>query len=167
MQQRKRLGEILRELGVLTDGELQSALRIQQQKPMPVPLGKLLLDHLFVDREPLFKALAKQFHLPFVHLGNEKVHPEVIRVFPRVMLKRVRVLPLKFLVSGNKKRLVVACDDPSDPSLVRTLRVAARMEVLLVLTTPEDLEQARIRHGIVEDRRLDLPPDDGEPMKFV
>jgi hypothetical protein len=55
------LGQMLIDRGLLTEGELECALRVQQETEQP--LGEILVDHQYVSIQALSKVLAEQHGL--------------------------------------------------------------------------------------------------------
>jgi two-component system chemotaxis sensor kinase CheA len=61
LPQRDRIGDVLRESGVVTPGEIQEALRIQRERgPEAVPIGQVLVEEGIADKAVVDAALNRQ-----------------------------------------------------------------------------------------------------------
>ena len=63
--ERKKLGEILREIGWIDNAQLGKGLKIQQEKEKGKLLGEILLNENFIDEEDLNQALLLQKHITY------------------------------------------------------------------------------------------------------
>lgn len=103
-----RLGDILIQRGVITDGQLQSALRAQgAERGM---LGTLLLRRGLVDQQQLGSALALQYEVPFREIIPEAVNPQIVRLLPEKMARDRSVVPIE-VSQGQLTLAMVAPDD--------------------------------------------------------
>jgi len=59
-EKKKRLGEILRSISVLSNNQLNKALEIQQKEKKRRLLGEILLDEGFIEEKTLRETLALQ-----------------------------------------------------------------------------------------------------------
>ena len=73
MQERKLLGKILVDKGLITDESLKEALL--EQGETKEFLGEILIKKKFIKEVDLLGALSEQFNLPVVSL-NDKYHGE-------------------------------------------------------------------------------------------
>lgn len=103
IEQKQRLGDLLKTWHAIDDAQLQAALQKQTQAG-DTPLGRVLLQKGFVDEEVLAEALAYQADLPRLHLeeGEDRVD---LTLLPAQDLIRWRVLPL---ASSDAKAMHVA-----------------------------------------------------------
>jgi type IV pilus assembly protein PilB len=102
------LGENLVRAGILTSGDLESAL--QQHSNSQAQLGETLLEMGFVDEDTLLLFLGQQLGIPSVRLRSGLVDPSVVRLIPRSKAQAYSALAL-FSVRG---RLTVAMAEPSN-----------------------------------------------------
>ena len=80
----KRLGEILIEKGLITESELQKALRYSREKGKP--LGESLVDSGFVTWDEIVHALAEQWGVKPLEKIPTAIPPDVISKIPRNMI---------------------------------------------------------------------------------
>ena len=79
-----RLGEYLIKKGVLTEEELDEALK--EQKNTGQPLGQILIKNQAIEEKDLYQVLAHQYHVEFFDLFNVQIPQEVILLVPEHFL---------------------------------------------------------------------------------
>ncbi len=112
-RQRRRIGEVLVEQGVLTAEQLSAALSSQQDVEPGQPrqrLGQVVISSGFATERQIAEALAEALGLPLVDLGGTLVVPDAVRLLPRPVAERSGVLVL----SRDGQRLTVATADPTN-----------------------------------------------------
>src|SRR5664280_2699010 len=89
---RKRLGEILQEWGLVTDEQIQTALKMQQESGRK--LGECLIQMTVCSAADVCKALALQFDMEYVDLDVVSIGHEVFELIPENIIREYTVLPL-------------------------------------------------------------------------
>lgn len=113
---RKPLGQILKEMKLVTEGQIQEALAIQKQRGGVI--GKILVTLGYVSEDDVNQALAKQAGLEVVDLDEMDIPPEIIeRVSPSIA-STYRVIPVKI----KNGKLVLAMADPFNVKAIDDLR---------------------------------------------
>ncbi len=130
-----RLGAILIQAGVLSEEQLQQALRLQREGNTK-PLGEILMELGNVSREVIHKSVARELGIPYVDLMDYRIDTGLLSLLPEDVVRRHGILPLA-TVGG---RLVVAMNNPFDHEAIQTLRFQTRMRVEPVLADAEDIE---------------------------
>lgn len=150
-----RLGEALIEMGVLSGDALQSALE-RQRANRGRPLSQILMDMGALDANTLKKVHAKQLGLPFVSLSNVKVDPEALKLVPASSAQRLRILPL----AVEDGALIVAMDDQPNPDTLSELGLVARMRIVPVIASGEDIrsKQREYYGSALAERELIADP---------
>ena len=112
----KRLGAMLLEEGVITDGQLKEALR-QQDKHGGV-IGRVLVELGFLSESTLISFIVKQCKIPHISLTNYEISPELIQLIPQDICLRHALVPIDHL--GNI--LTIAMTDPLDSGALEEVR---------------------------------------------
>src|SRR6476659_458126 len=102
----KKLGELLKEAGVLDEMGLQRAL--SQQRSTRKRLGDTLLDLKLVTEDQLFDTLARQLEIPIIaepKLLMVEVQKVVIDMVPARIAWDLMVLPL--LIGPDRKQIAI------------------------------------------------------------
>lgn len=121
---RPKLGELLVELGYLTQDQLEVAL--EEQARTGDLLGQVLLRRGYLREEDLFRALADQQKAPLVRIRELEPDPKALALLDPRFAREKRVLPFK--LEGN--RLHVAMAHPSDLALLDELRFRTGREIV-------------------------------------
>lgn len=130
-QQRKKIlpiGQSLLQLGLLTEHQLAHALGRQNDE---VPLGKMLVAEGLISQHDLQTAIAHKLGYPFVDLNRFPINEDVLRKLSPSMALKARALPLMF----DKKRLVVAVDDPARATKLRPVQAFSNLRIVPVLAS--------------------------------
>jgi len=108
MAVKKRLGDLLLESNLISQTDLEKALRLQVGGNRR--LGYLLIKMGFISEEQLHTVLAQQLDLPIADIDNE-FNPEVKKILPRYLCQKYSIIPLML---GENNTLTAAMVDPSD-----------------------------------------------------
>ncbi|PTL77141.1 general secretion pathway protein GspE [Vitiosangium sp. GDMCC 1.1324] len=123
MQTRKRLGDILSEMGVVDGLQLQSALAYQRK--WGVPLGQVVVDMRFCTAQQVLEALARQAGVETLDLDAELLEPGMAELVPRRLAEMHRVVPLR-LEGPRSMVLVVAIAAPASLHSLDAVRSVSR-----------------------------------------
>ncbi|NMB15927.1 MAG: Flp pilus assembly complex ATPase component TadA [Firmicutes bacterium] len=159
---RKRLGELLRDGGILTDDQLGRALEVQRKSDKR--LGEILLDLGFADEEQIADALASHLEVPRVDLDQLVVTPGAITLIPEEFASRYSVFPWK----EEDSCLHVAMTDPLDIQVIDDLRMLTGLNVKPYVATLSEIRRARRRHEDLQesaDRVIKELPRDEAPKE--
>ncbi len=163
----RRIGQILVDLGFLTDEQLEIVVEEQEQQPGAL-FGKIAEDMQLITDEQLIQALAEQMGMKTVGLEDAEIDPEVLERITETMAQLYRVVPIKFDEDAN--RLTVATCDPQNLNVQDELRTFLGYEIDVVIATERDVMQAIGRYydsdsESVEKLLADL--EDDEELKRV
>ena len=93
MNKEKRIGDVLVEMGLVTQLQLEQALMLQKTKHKRV--GKILEELGIITGEQVAEGLAKYLSLPLVDCFNYTIPDEMKTIVPREMAKNKLVMPLE------------------------------------------------------------------------
>ncbi len=146
---RKRLGEILQDVGLITENQLQLAL--EEQKVTRESLGTILIKMGVITSSALCNALASQFGMDMIELKHLQIKDEVLKKVPAVIARRQRIIPIE--MSNNT--ITVAMANPLDFLSVDNLCAMLGCDVKGVLTTTEDINTALEKYYGTEEKTVD------------
>jgi type IV pilus assembly protein PilB len=146
---RQPLGEMLLSEGLITQAQLDAALKAQAERGLP--LGQLLVEDGAVTDAVLMGALARQLGLEFVDLAEYPIDRGAVALLPEAMARRLLALP----VTWAEDRLIVAMADPGNVLAVDDLRAVTGADVHVVVATRTQLVEAIDRF-----HRLDAEVDE-------
>lgn len=137
--QRKRLGDILVEAGVISAQQLQEAL--SKQKVLGKRLGKVLVDTGITTEDSIATTLAAQMSIPYLNLNEITITPEVLTTIPDGIVRSHNLLPVK--LEGN--RLQITMSDPLDVFIIDEITFQTGYELEIGIS-PESQIEAAIKH---------------------
>ena len=103
-----RLGDLLIEKKVITDKQLDDALK--EQKTNRQRLGKLLVSLGYVDEKQLLILLAEQLQIEFIDLVRFKINTEAVNQLSEMNARRFRAL----VIDEAESDFLVVMADPTD-----------------------------------------------------
>jgi type IV pilus assembly protein PilB len=122
-KQRKRLGEILVDWGVMTAPGVQEALDHARKEHLRI--GEAMVAQGLADEEDVTKALARQFDMEYIDLDKNTVVPAELALIPNDLIRKHLVLPL----SRENGVLKVIITDPLDLETIDMLRFRLNCEL--------------------------------------
>jgi type IV pilus assembly protein PilB len=141
---RRRLGEVLVAGRVLTETQLDEALRVQREdKGRRRRLGEVIVALGLADEVQIARALSDQLGLPFLDLGSLPIPDETLAVLPRNVALRHNAIP----VTLAHDVLTVALADPTNVLALDDIRLATKLgSVRTAVATASDLQEAVNRY---------------------
>jgi type II secretory ATPase GspE/PulE/Tfp pilus assembly ATPase PilB-like protein len=141
-----KLGEILVSESLISEDELDDALETQKRNRQK-PLGEILVEKGIISRDQIQQALAKKLGIPFVHIQEFPVTPDIIREVPAELAFKHKVVPL--VVYEGK--LVIAIENPLDWNALDALRFHTGKYIEPVMASAEDINWALQFHFSSDD----------------
>ncbi len=136
MPQRK-LGQILVDLGYLTEDQLWDVLEEQKQSPGEI-IGQVAIRMGLVTDDQVTEALAEQWGMPVVNLAETNIPPKVLELVPQTMAEIYKIMP----ISVKDDVLTVAMADPQNVGALDDLRNFLGYDVRGAVSNPQDVENA-------------------------
>ncbi len=133
---RTMIGECLRQAGIVTETDLQSALI--EHKRSGERLGSVLIRMGLATEREIAKALADQLGFPYVELAVSPLDPAVVVLIPKeIALGRNCVA-----VAAERNVLTVAMSDPLMFTLVQDLEFRTGYRIKQVVATRDEIIEA-------------------------
>ena len=151
MTEKKRLGELLVDSGLITEEVCHRALKMQVGGTRR--LGRILVKMGAITSDQLLETVAAQFKLPIVDIEKE-CSPETKRLLPRYLCSKYEVFPLG-PEDGNVLKLAMA--DPSDSEAINDIENYTGKVVQPCLARQDDIHRAVKRHVRLSWRDLFSP----------
>lgn len=142
-----RLDQILLRRGVVTEEQIRKALL--RQKSHGGKLGTHLLFYRFFSEEQLVQALAEQFQVHGVRLGDSRLPDDVVRKIPADVAEAFCAIPFRF--DPDTGELAVAISDPDSPDALNVIRRASGIRKIVFYVAPESVLRNKIAfhyHGL-------------------
>ena len=129
-----RLGDILKEMGLVTDEQVESALG--RQKETRKRLGQLLLEDGIVTQLDLTKALAQKFGVSFLDLTSTRLDGAATAYIDEKLARRYGAVPVRFL---DDNTLLVAMIDPQNLPAQEDLAIITGFPIQPAIASEEDV----------------------------
>ncbi|MFC5453087.1 GspE/PulE family protein [Paenibacillus aestuarii] len=150
---RKRLGDLLVESGIISEDQLQEALKEQSKSKQK--LGDLLITQGYITEQQLIEVLEFQLGIPHVSLFKYQINPDIAKIIPESMARRYQAIPLH--KEGGK--LMVAMADPLDYFAIEELRMSTGFRIEPAISSRDELQRAIARHYGLQDSMSQMMTD--------
>ncbi len=131
-----KLGEILLNMGFITETELKLAL--EEQTRTGEKLGEILLRLGLVTEEEISYAIAHQAGVEFINLEEVIINPAVIKLVPYNVARENKVVP----ITTDGKSIVVAIQDPFNFKAIDTIEQITGLRVIVKVAREEQILRA-------------------------
>ncbi|MDR1560172.1 MAG: Flp pilus assembly complex ATPase component TadA [Clostridiales bacterium] len=133
---KKRIGDVLISLNLLTEEQLEKCLQLQAVNHMK--LGEVLIAEGHLRREQLNAALEFQLGVPFLDLGMTDIDPRVPKLISEQLARKHNVIPIK--LENNLLTLVMA--DPFDIVARDDVRIVTGFQTEVIMSSQDDVQRA-------------------------
>ncbi len=134
-----RLGDLLVSSGVITEEQLDQALKLQKEPAMEGKrLGTVLTESGIITEEQLIETLQMQLGIEFIDLNNTAIPPEMASILPKNIAKKHMVIPVRVV----HNELYLAMVDPLNFITIEEVQAATRKKVIPVIATQSSMERA-------------------------
>jgi type IV pilus assembly protein PilB len=137
----RRLGQILVDLGYLTEDQLWDVLEEQKQSPGEV-IGQVAVRMGMVTDLQVTEALAEQWGMPVVKLSETNIPPKVLELVPQTMAEIYKIMP----ISLKNDILTVAMADPQNVGALDDLRNFLGYDVRGAVSNLQEVEASIVKH---------------------
>jgi cellulose synthase/poly-beta-1,6-N-acetylglucosamine synthase-like glycosyltransferase len=153
-----RIGDLLVANGVLTDADIDDALR--EQRRTGSRLGEVLLHSGVISETELITALAEQLEMPPLDIEGGQVYADVVRMIPESVARELTLAP----VAADETTLYLAVAEALDADQLDIVRQYTHLEIVeflaplsQVFEILEATYQQEYLHLAVDDLRERLP----------
>jgi len=136
MAEKKLLGEMLIENGLINEEQLARAL--EEQKKSGHFLGRILVDLGYVSEKDLKRVLSVQAGVEMIDLKNTVIDQKAIQVFPSALAKSYEVIPVKF----ENNVLTLAAGDTLSLNIQDDITFVLGYKTKMVLADTDDIREA-------------------------
>ena len=137
MAARRKIGQILQDLGYLSEDQVWDLLEEQKQSPGEV-FGQVAVRSGLVSQARITEALAEQWGMPVVDLENTQIPAKAIEVVPQSMCDLYKICPVN--LKGDV--LTVAMADPQNVEALDDLKNFLGLDVRGAVSSAADIAAA-------------------------
>lgn len=161
MAKNLKLGEILKQSGIIDDFQLNSALSYQRH--WGGRFGESLIKLGYLTEDKLQNFLARQFDLPQIELFGRKIPEDILAYIPETKAREFHVLPVERREISGTMHLVVAMTDPTNLMVTDSLQFLTGCRIKPALASADAISSAIERNYGAEvdgQEELDIALED-------
>ncbi len=133
---RKKIGQLLVEASMLTQTQLDTALR--EQAKWGGKLGLKLVELRMISEQELVSVLSQQLKISSITLSDVVIPPKVVALVPLEIAQRDGLMPFRV----DSKFLDVAMVDPTNTGSLEELRMRTQLNIRPYISGPHQMEKA-------------------------
>ena len=161
MAERKRLGDILKDAGLVSEDQIKETLNVKKSDQK---LGDALLERGLITEQQLIEVLEFQLGFPHVSLYRYPVDISLLSIVSKDFASRNMVMPLK----KENNELTLAMNDPMDYYTIDDLQIATGFQILPVIATKDEIIQAINKYYNLKETEQEMPDnDDGDQAPAI
>ena len=130
----KRTGEVLVEMGLLTQEQVDQAIAEQQVSHKRI--GDIALDKGWLTKATLMEALGRRLGVKYLDLNSTRIDPITADLISERDARRYSAVPVSFV---DDHTLLVAMADPSNIVAVDDLRILTGFDIEPAIATNDDI----------------------------
>ena len=132
---RKKLGEILVEQNLISEEQIQDALRVQHQQG--ILFGQALVEQGLITEDKIVTTLIEQFGIPYIRPSEYDISTDLLEIFDPSMMRRFQFVPMDSIGSV----LIVAIAGPLNEDLLNTFENETGCTVQPFLTKMSEIDE--------------------------
>lgn len=133
--ERRRIGSILIEDGLITQEQLDQALDMQSS--MAKPVGEILISLGFINSTQLASALGRQLKIPYIPLTKYAHNLDAAKWVGKNFCEKYSLVPF----DGDEKYFYVSVSNPLDRNPIDTLQTLVKKKIFMFIATPEEIQK--------------------------
>ena len=133
---KKRIGDILVEEGILTEEQLEEALKATKAENKKI--GEAITDLGFATEQDIAEALSSQLGFEYVNLSTVHIPDNVLSLINESVLRKHLMIPYAF-VPNTINQVKVAMVDPMDMSAIDDFSIVTNLLVVPSVATTRDI----------------------------
>ncbi len=135
-KEKKRLGDMLIDEGLITEEQLAKALK--SAKETGKRIGETLVESGVTTDADIMTALSRQLGIRTTSLAGVQIPDEMLHLANGSMLRKHRMVPLEYY-NGNMNVVLMAMADPMDMVAIDDFHIVSNLEVEPILALPTEI----------------------------
>ena len=141
----RKLGDLLKEEGIIDDFQLEAAL--SHQRNWGGKLGAIVVELEFAREEDIARVISEKLKIPYVNLFEPELPQESVKMLKAEIVKKYNVIPVRR--EGNS--LVLAMSDPMDIETMDNIRFITGLSIKPMLAMASEVKDAIRKYYDGED----------------
>ena len=142
----QKLGHILLKEGLITQSQLDEAVKIMEKTHNR--LGRILVKLGYIEEKSIVECLSRQYNYPIIDIGEHTIPEKVIKQIPYEIAKKHFALPIDF----KDNTLIVAMADPTDSIAIEDIQFKTNLSIRATLTTEKEIIDAFKKYYQIDDK---------------
>lgn len=134
------LGQLLIKAQLVTEGQLNEALRVQKLEGKR--LGSVLLKLGYITEEGLITFLSRQYNVPAINLADHRIDTSLLKTIPYDTAKKYQLIPIS--KDGAAMRIAIA--DPSNNFALDDIKFLTGMKISVYVASEVAIFEAIEKH---------------------
>lgn len=156
--ERKKIGDLLVQAGIITEEQLQEALAAKKEGQK---IGDALLERGYINEQELIEVLEFQLGIPQVSLYRYQIDLNLLNLVSKEFAFRNILIPIK--KEGNQ--LTVAMNDPMDYIALDDLRLATGLQISPVIAKKDEILAALYKYYATIETFDDMSGDENDGLE--
>jgi hypothetical protein len=136
----RRIGELCKAAGLISEAQLADALA--QQERSGSRLGEVLVANGLVGELVLTQMLSKQLSVAWVSLPHVEFTDELLMLVPAEVARQYTLIPVYFRIGEQKQKILyVAMDDPTNVAAMEHVSRVTGMNVRPMIAPPTEINR--------------------------
>jgi len=132
----KQLGELLMEKGIISQTQLDKALKIQKEKGGLI--GQIFVMLGYVKEEEIAQVLTVQYGFPYLPLESYEISADMIKLIPENVAKQYNLIAIDKI--GNL--LTISMSNPLNIQAAEDIEMLSGCKVQVFISTMTDITNA-------------------------
>jgi len=142
----QKLGQILLKEGMITQHQLDEAIRINEKSN--VQLGRILVKLGHVENKAVVECLARKYNFPVINIEEHNIPEKVIKQLPYELAKKHFSIPIDY----KDNTLIIAMSDPTDSIAIEDIQFKTNLSIKATLSTENSVIDAFRKYYNIDDK---------------
>jgi hypothetical protein len=142
--ERKLLGELLVESGIVTKEQLWESL--ERQKLIGGRVGSILVGLGYISESKLKEFLGRQLGIPILDLSRVEIERDAVKLIPAETAHKLKVVPVRLESDLGRRVLIIATSDPTNLEITDIVSFITSLPIQIAFAPETDIEMAIERH---------------------
>jgi hypothetical protein len=136
MPERKKMGDLLKEAGLIDDFQLEAAL--SHQRNWGGKIGAIVVELEFAQEEDIARVISEKMGVSYANLFEPEISADVLKLLKADIAKKFGVIPVR----KESNALVLAMSDPMDFETMDNIRFITGLTIKPVLSMATEIKDA-------------------------
>lgn len=142
----QKLGQILLKEGLITQSQLDEALKIMDKTK--IRLGRILVKLGYIEEKNVVECLSRQYNYPVIDIQEHTIPEKVIKQVPYELAKKHFAIPINY----KDNTLIIAMADPTDSIGIEDIQFKTNLSIKATLATEQNIIDAFKKYYNIDDK---------------